>query len=151
VIIVVATIRKRELLLSKGRALGPLLIVMLGLLGLWLGSHSQFWLGVIVFIVAFAGVVVMSNIDLRRTEQERRSGWQSIRADGKIRYVGRQVLQGWPVLLFLLAIDLSSSYQSGKPWDPRWFVTFFALMVGGSVVISLSWWCWQERKYGGVS
>jgi hypothetical protein len=140
-----------SVLLSKGRALGPVLIVMLGLLGLWLGSHSQFWLGLIAFLVAFAGVVVMSHLDLRPTEQERRSGWQSIREHGKLRYVGRQVLRGWPVLLFLLAIDLSSSYQSGNPWDPRWFATFFALMVGGSVMISLGWWYWQERKYGSMS
>ena len=140
-----------SVLLSKSRALGPALIVMLGLLGLWLGSHSQFCLGLIAFLVAFAGVMVMSHLDLRPTEQERRSGWQSILAHGKLRYVGRQVLRGWPVLLFLLAIDLSSSYQSGQPWDPRWFATFFALMVGGSVLISLCWWYWQERKYGNVS
>jgi len=140
-----------SVLLAKGRALGPVLIIMLGLLGLWLGLHSQFWLGLIVFLVAFAGVMVMSHFDLRPSEQERRSGWQSIRAHGKLRYVGRQVLQGWPVLLFLLAIDLSSTYQSGKPWDPRWFATFLALMVGGSVLISLGWWYWQERKYGSVS
>jgi len=138
-------------LLSKGRALGPVLIIMLGLFGLWLGSHSQFWLGVVVFMVAFAGVVVMSHVDLRRTEQERRSGWQCIRAHGKLRYVGRQVLQGWPVLLFLLAIDFSSSYQSGPTWNPRWFAMFFTLMVGGSILISLGWWYWQERKYGNVS
>jgi uncharacterized membrane protein YhaH (DUF805 family) len=140
-----------SVLLSKVRALGPVIIVVLGLLGLWLGSHSQFWLGLITFLVAFAGVVVMSHLDLRPTEQERRSGWRSIREHGKLRYVGRQVLRGWPVLLFLLAIDLSSSYQSGKPWDPRWFATFFALMVGGSVLISLGWWYWQERKYGSMS
>jgi len=138
-------------LLSKGRALGPVLIVMLGLLGLWLGSHSQFWLGFIVFAVAFAGAAVMSHLDLRPTEQERKRGWHRIREHGKLRYVGRQVLRGWPVLLFLLAIDLSSSYQSGKPWNPRWFATFFALMVGGLVLISLGWWYWQERKYGSRS
>jgi hypothetical protein len=140
-----------SVLLSKGRALGPVLIVMLGLLGLWLGSHSQFWLGLIAFLVAFVGVVVLSHLDLRASEQERRSAWQSIREHGKLRYVERQVLLGWPVLLFMLAIDLSSSYQSGKPWDPRWFATFFALMVGGSVLISLGWWYWQERKYGSMS
>jgi hypothetical protein len=140
-----------SVLVSKGRALGPVVIVMLGLLGLWLGSHSQFWLGLIAFLVGFVGVVVMSHIDLRPTEQERRSGWQSIRAHGKLRYVGRQVLRGWPVLLFLLAIDLSSTFQRGKPWDPRWFGTFFALMVGGSVLIALGWWHWQERKYGSRS
>jgi hypothetical protein len=54
-------------------------------------------------------------------------------------------------LLFLLAIELSSSYQSGKAWDPRWFATFFALIVGGSVLISLGWWYWQERKYRSMS
>jgi drug/metabolite transporter (DMT)-like permease len=140
-----------SVLLSKGRALAPVLIVILGLLGLWLGSHSQFWLGIIAFLAAFAGVVVMSNFDLRSTEQERKSGWQSIREHGKLRYVGGQVLRGWPVLLFLLAIDLWSSYQSGKPWDPRWLATFFALLVGGSVLISLCWWYWQERKYGSMS
>jgi len=135
----------------KGRAVGPVLIVMLGLLGLWLGSHFQFWLGLIVFVVAFIGVLVMSHLDLHPTEQERRSGWKRIREYGKLRYVGRQVLRGWPVLLFLLAIDLSSSYQSGKTWNPGWFATFFALMVGGSVLISLGWWYWQERKYGNVA
>lgn len=138
-------------LLSKRRALRPVLIVMLGLLGLWFGSHSQFWLGLIVFLVAFAGAVVISHFELRPTEQEKRSGWQRIREHGKLRYVGRQVLQGWPVLLVLLAIDLSSSYQSGKPWDPRWFATFFTLVVGGSVLIALGWWYWQERKYGSTS
>lgn len=138
-------------LLPKARALGPLLIVMLGLLGLWLGSHSQFWLGLIVFLVAFAGVMVMSHFDLRPTEQETRSVWQNMRADGKLRYVGGQVLRGWPAFLFLLANDLLGTYQSGKPWDPRWFATFFALMVGGSVLISLGWWYWQERKYGSAS
>ncbi|MGI9164904.1 MAG: hypothetical protein ACR2G5_00695 [Pyrinomonadaceae bacterium] len=137
-----------SVLLSKGRALGPLLIVILGLLGLWLGSHSQFWLGLAAFLVAFAGVVVMSHLDLRPTEQERRDGWQRIREHGKLQYVGRQILRGWPVLLLLLAIDLSSSYQSGKSWDPRWSATFFGLMVGGSVLISLGWWYWHERKYG---
>jgi hypothetical protein len=140
-----------SVLLSKGRALGPVLIVMLGLFGLWLGSHSQFWLGLIAFLVAFAGVVVMSHLDLRPTEQERRRGWKRIREHGKLRYVGRQVLRGWPVLFFLLAIDLSSSYQSGATWNPRWFATFFTLMVGDSVLISLGWWYWQERKYGNVS
>jgi hypothetical protein len=140
-----------SVLLAKHRAVGPVLIIMLGLAGLWLGSHAQFWLGLIVFLVAFAGVMVMSHFDLRLSEQAKRSGWQSIRAHGKLRYITRQVLSGWPVLLFLLGIDLSSSYQSGKPWDPRWFATFFALMVGGSVLISLVWWYWQERKYGSVS
>jgi hypothetical protein len=140
-----------SVLLSKGRALGPLLIVMLGLLGLWLGSHSQFWLGLPVFLVAFAGFVLMSRIDLRPTEQVRRRAWQIIRERGKLRYIGRQVLRGRPALLFLLAVDLSSSYQSGKSWDPRWLATFLALMVGGSVLISLGWWYWQERKYGSRS
>lgn len=134
-------------MLAKRRALGLVLIIMLGLVGLWLGSHSQFWLGLIVFLVAFAGVMVMSHFDVRSSEQERRSGWQSIRAHGKLRYVWRQVLSGWPVLLLLLAIDLSSSYQSGEHWDPRWFATVFALLVGGYVLISLCWWYWQERKY----
>ncbi len=140
-----------SVLLAKGKAVAPVLIIMLGLLGLWLGSHSQFWLGLIAFLVAFAGVVVMSHLDLRPTELERRSGWQSIRERGKLRYVGRQVLRGWPVLLFLLAIDLLSSYQSGTPWNPRSFATFFALMVGGSLLISLGWWYWQEREYRNLS
>jgi hypothetical protein len=137
-----------SLLLSKGRALGPLLIVMLGLLGLWLGSRSQFWLGLTAFLVAFAGFVVMSHLDLRGTEQERRNGWKRIREDGKIRYVGRQVLSGWPALLFLLAIDLSSSYNSREPWTPRWFATLLGLWVGGIILLSFGWWYWQERKYG---
>ena len=140
-----------SVLLSKGRALGPVLIVMLGLLGLWLGWHSQFWLGLIVFLVAFTGVMVMSQVELGPTEQERRSGWKRIREHGKLRYVGRQVLQGWPVLFFLLAIDLSSSYRSGATWNPRWFAALFALLVGGYVMISVGWWYWQERKYGNES
>ena len=140
-----------SVLLSKFSAVGPVLIIMLGLLGLWLGSHSQFWLGLIAFLVAFAGVVVMSHLDLRPTELERRSRWQRIREQGKLRYVRRQVLRSWPGLLLLLAIDLSSTFQIGKPWDPRGFATFFALMVGGSVLISLGWWYWEERKYAGVS
>ena len=140
-----------SVLLSKGRALGPVLIVMLGLLGLWLGSHSQFWLGLIAFLVAFVGVVVLSHLDLRASEQERRSAWQSIREHGKLRYVGRQVLSGWPVLLFLLAIDLSSSYNSREPWTPRWFATLLGLWVGGIILLSFGWWYWQERKYGSVS
>jgi len=138
-------------LLSKGRALGPLLIVMLGLLGLWLGSHSQFWFGLIIFLVAFTGLAVMSRLDLRPTKQDRRIGWKRIQECGKLRYLGRQVLSGWPLLLFLLAIDLSGSYNSSKPWNLRWFATFFGLWVGGSVLISLGWWYWQERKYRGVS
>lgn len=140
-----------SILSSKGRAFGPVLIVMLGLLGLWLGSHLQFWLALIVFLVAFTGALVMSHLELRPTEQERRSGWKRIREQGKFRYVGRQVLRGWPVLLVWLAIDLSSSYQGGKTWNRAWFATFFALMVGGSVLISLGWWYWQERKYGNIS
>jgi hypothetical protein len=140
-----------SVLLSKGRALGPVVIVMLGILGLWLGSHSQFWLGLIAFLIAFAGVVVLSHLDLRASEQERRNGWKRIREHGKLRYVGRQVLGGWPVLFFLLAIDLLSAYQSGTTWNPRRFATFCALLVGGSVLISLGWWFWQERKYGQVS
>jgi hypothetical protein len=138
-------------LLSKGRALGPLLIVMLGLLGLWLGSHLQFWLGLTAFLVAFAGFVVMSHLDLRGTERERRNGWKRIRGDGKIRYVGRQVLSGWPVLLFLLAIDLSSSYNSREPWNPRWFATLLGLWVGGIILLSFGWWYWQERRWGNDS
>ena len=98
-----------SVLLLKVRAVGPILIVMLGLLGLWLGSHSQFWLGFIAFLVAFVGAAVMSHLDLRSTEQERRNGWKRIREHGKLRYVGRQVLRGWPVLLLLLVVDLSSS------------------------------------------
>ncbi len=138
-------------MLSKGRVLGPALIVMLGLLGLWFGSYSQFWLGLIAFFLAFAGLVVMSHLDLRSSELERRNGWKRIREQGKLRYLGRQVLRGWPVLFFLLVIDLSSSYRSGTTWNPRWFFTFCALMVGGSVVISLGLWFWQERKYGNMS
>jgi len=136
-----------SVLLSKGRAFGPVLIVMLGLLGLWLGSHSKFWLGLIAFVVAFAGVAVMSHLDLRATEQERRSGWKRIREHGKLRYVGRQVLRGLPVMFFLLALDISNTYQSG----PRFLTTFFTLLVGGNVLISLGWWYWHERKYGNVS
>lgn len=135
----------------KGRALGLVLILGLGVLGVWLGSHTKFWLGLIAILVAFVGVMVMSHLDLRPTEQDRRSGWRSIRKHGKLRYVGRQMLRGWPVLLFLLVIDLSSSYQRGKHWEPRWFAIFFALMAGGSVLISLGWWYWQERKYRSVS
>jgi hypothetical protein len=138
-------------LLTKGRALGPVLIVMLGLLGVWLGSHSQFWLGLIAFLIAFAGVVVVSHLDLRASEQERRSGWKRIREYGKLRYVRSQVFRSWPVLLFLLAIDLYGSLQNGAGWNPRWFATLFALLVGGNVLISLGWWYWQERKYGSVS
>ncbi|HYJ88752.1 MAG TPA: hypothetical protein VEW46_21990 [Pyrinomonadaceae bacterium] len=114
--------------------LTPLVLIgLLGLLGLWLGSHSQFWFGLIAFQGAFALVVVMAHLDLRATEQERRHGWERIQQQGKLRYVGRQVLQGWPVLLVLLAINLSSYYRSGEFWDPRWFATFLAVMVGGSV------------------
>jgi hypothetical protein len=102
---------------SKGRAVGLALILDLGVLGVWLGSHTRFWLGLIAILVALVGVLVMSHLDLRLTEEEKRRGWQSIRNHGKLRYVGRQVLRGWPALLFLLVIDLSSSYQSGKPWS----------------------------------
>ena len=140
-----------SVLLSKGRALGPLLIVMLGLLGLSLGSHSQFWLGLIAFLIAFAGVVVLSHLDLRASEQERRNGWKHIREHGRIRYVGGQVVSGWPVLLFLLAIDLSASYNSREPWNPRWFATLLGLWVGGIILLSFGWWYWQERKYGSMS
>jgi hypothetical protein len=136
---------------SKGRALGPSLIVMLGLLGLWLGSRLQFWLGLIVFLIAAAGLVVMFHRDLRPTAQEQRVRWKHIREYGKLRYVGRQVLSGWPLLLFLLAIDLSYSYNSRGPWNPRWFATLFGLWVGGIVLLSLGWWYWQQRKYGNVS
>jgi hypothetical protein len=124
---------------------------MLGFLGLWLGSRSQFWLGLTVFLFALAGVVVMSHLDLRATEQERRIRWKRIREYGKLRYVVHQVLRGWPVILFLLALDLSNTYQSGERWNPRFLTTFFAFLVGGNVLISLGWWYWQERKYGNVS
>src|SRR5882762_1469570 len=114
-----------SVLLSKGRAFGPVLIVMLGLLGLWLGSHSKFWPGLIAFVGAFAGVAGISHLDLRATEEERRSGWKRIREHGKLRYVGRQVLRGWPVMFFLLALDISNTYQRG----PRFLTTFFTLLV----------------------
>jgi len=142
---------KRSGLSSNRRALALVLIGLLGLLGLWLGSNSQFWLGLIAFLGAFAGAMRMAHLDLRPTEQERRRGWERIRQHGKLRYIGRQVLQGWPVLLFLLAIDLFSSYRSGTLWDPRWFATFLAVMFGGSVLISLGWWYWQVKKYGSGS
>ena len=93
----------------------------------------------------------MSHLDLRPTEQERRSGWKRIQQHGKLRYIGRQVLQAWPVLLVLLAMDLFSFYRTGKSWDPRWFATFLVVMVGGSVLISLGWWHWQVKKYGSDS
>lgn len=136
---------------STARAFGPALIIVLGLVGLWLGSHLQFWLGLIAFLIAFVGFVAMSHLDLRPTEEARRSRWKRIREYGKLRYVRSQVFRSWPVLIFLLALDLSSSYQSGKPWNPRWFATFFVLLAGGNVLISLGWWSWQERKYGKVS
>ncbi len=130
---------------SKGRTLGPILVVILGFLGLWLGSHFQFWLGFMVFLVAAAVFVVMSHRDLQPTEPERRIGWQRIREYGKLRYVGRQILVGVPFLLFLLAIDLFGPSQSDKGWNPRWFATLSALMIGGTVMLSL--WYWQERRY----
>lgn len=140
-----------SVLVSKRRVLGPVLIIMLGLLGLWLGSHSQFWLGLTVFLAAFAGLVVMSHLDLRPTEQERRSRWRRIREKGKLRYVGLQVLRGAPIMLFQLVIELGGSYQSGTPWNPLGFATFCALLIGGLVLISLGWWTWQERKFGSAS
>ena len=143
--------KKMSGLSSNSRALALILIGLLGLLGLWLGAHSQFWFGLIAFLGAFAGAAVMAHLDLRLTEQERRNGWKRIRQHGKLRYIAQQVLQGWPVLLFLLAIDLFSSYRSGTSWNPRWFATFVAVMVGGSVLISLGWWHLQVKKYGSDS
>jgi drug/metabolite transporter (DMT)-like permease len=133
---------------SKSRTLGQILIVILGLLGLWLGSHLQFWLGLIMFLGAAACFVVLFRRDLRPTEQERRIGWKRAEAKGKFRFVARQVLLSELALLPLLAADLFNSYRNRELWNPRWLLTMCALMAGGSVLSSLVWWYFQERRYG---
>ena len=121
---------------------------MLGLLGLWLGSHLQFWLGLIVFLGATTGFVVMFHRDLHLTEQERRMGWKRVEDKGKLRFVIRQVLLSELALLPLLAADLLNSYRNGASWNPRWFLTMCALMAGCIALSSLAWWYVQERRYG---
>src|SRR5207244_10436084 len=113
----------------KSRTLTSMSIVIVGLFGVWIGSQTdvsedlRFWVGLTVFIIAFAGLIVMSRRDLRPSEQDKMIEWQQIKARGRARYVLIQILLSqvvWlPVLFgYLFGIFTTRTWRSmsSPPW-----------------------------------
>src|ERR1051325_7447288 len=97
-----------------------LTIVILGFVGVWLGSVAidstdiRRWLGLAALIAAVAGMVVMYLRHVRPSRREKEIAWELIRARGKRRFVLRQVLVSqvvWFPILFGAAYEL---YRTGS-------------------------------------
>ena len=129
-------------------------LVMLGIIGIWLGyrafesTNIPFWLGPLIVLCAVSSLILVFRRDLRcPTEREKIARWKRAAADGKGRFVVRQILFGQLALLPLLATDLFSSYRRDESWNPKSLLLMSAIMVGGIAISSLAWWHFQQRRY----
>jgi hypothetical protein len=138
-------------------AISYLLIITMGILGLWLGSVSvdsgdvRRWIGLMLLLCAVGGLVLVYRRDLRLSAKEKELEWQRIKSMGKVRYVVGQVLLSQLVWLPLLIGRLFEIYKYGT-WSsaslpPWWWVVLAALGAPLAFIYSMSWWHRQERKY----
>ena len=142
-------------------AFSYLVIVTLGLLGVWLGSLAvdagdiRRWLGLVMLLGAVFGLVVIYRRDLRLSEREQEIQWQRIKARGKFRFVLRQVLLSqvvWFPMVFGGAYQLYRTRTWGALTLPPWW--WFVLAAIGAVfsfVWSLTWWQRQGRVHADAS
>jgi len=138
-------------------AIGYLLIVTLGILGVWFGSVSvdsgdfRRWLGLTLLLGAAVGLVFMYQRDLRPSQQEKWVEWQRIKAKGKARYVLAQMFWTQVVWLPIFLGSLFEIYKNGPghplllpPW---WWVVLAIMGAPFAFVYSVVWWRRQERNY----
>ena len=141
----------------KSLAFSYLIIVTLGILGVWLGSLAvdsgdiRRWLGLVMLLGAVFGLVVIYRWDLRPSEHEQETHWQRIKARGKFRFVLGQVLWSqvvWFPVLFGGAYQLYRTRTWGAlTLPPWWWFVLAAIGAFFSLVWSLSWWQRQGRVH----
>ena len=111
-------------------AIAYLLIVILGIIGVWFGSVAfdsgdfRRSLGFTLLIGAAVGLVIVYRRDLHPSQQEKRIQWQRIKAKGKVRYVLAQILWTQVVWLPIFLGGLLEIYKNGT-WGllslPPWW------------------------------
>jgi hypothetical protein len=133
-----------------------LTIVIIGVVGVWLGSVAvdstdmRRWIGLAALIAAVVGMVVMYMRHVRPTQREKEIAWEQIRSRGKRQFVLRQVLVSqavWFPILFGAAYEL---YKTGSltalSTPPRWWYVIAASNAVFSFVWSLASWRRQEKN-----
>jgi hypothetical protein len=136
-------------------AFAYLIIVTLGILGVWLGSLAvdsgdvRRWLGLTMLLGAVFGLVVIYRRDLRPSEREKEIEWQRIRARGTLRFVLTQVLLSQIVWFPMICGGAYELYKtptwSALTLPPWWWFALAAIGAVFSFVWSLTWWQRQGR------
>ena len=145
-----------KMMSRRNLAFAYIIIVTLGILGVWLGSVAadsgdiRRWLGLTMLLGAVCGLVVIYRRDLRPSEREKEIEWQRIRARGKLWFVLMQVLLS-QVVWFPILFSGAYEFYKTRTWSaltlPPWW--WFGLAVMGAVfnlIWSLTWWQRQERS-----
>ncbi|HZI85961.1 MAG TPA: hypothetical protein VFD48_03950 [Pyrinomonadaceae bacterium] len=129
-----------------------LVVMLIGSIGLLYGNGTTLLIGFLLAIGAVVGMVVLARREnALPLDQDEREIWESIRAQGKRRYILRSMMHGLFLGLLFLVYQLIKSLWSDESFDAGTgfllIALFLILYIGASYAAAIKEWALYEERY----
>jgi hypothetical protein len=145
---------------GKAFTLSFISLLAVGLAGFWLVSgspgQSAFRLaaGLSLMLAAVAGFLIVFRHDVKMTEAEKMAEWAKAKAQGRGRFVLRQLLNTLLAFLLVPLLGLCRAYFNNRPVGAALEGLGTLGITSGVLALlvclwAVAWWHSQEKKYAG--